>query len=164
MDAAIATYNSATYADALKARRPPSVTKDLDSSDAWKGGCGGYLGAVRRNHIGHAVEAEIIARHVARMHGRAEPLIGMTTVDPAIAETVPVCRCVVVEHALGGMEHLLGRDTKHPELADHIGEIRVVRLVASDILGRVDGVEIDAEPRVAVGEAGIVDIRQDPPA
>ena len=59
------------------------------------------------------------------------------------------------------MEHLVGRETKHPELADHIAEIRVVRLVASDILGRVDGVEIDAEPRVAVGEAGIVDIRQD---
>ena len=36
------------------------------------------------DHIRHAVEAEIVSRHVAWVHGRAETILVVIPVDPAI--------------------------------------------------------------------------------
>ena len=60
----------------------------------------------------HTVEFEVGVRHLARVHGRAETLLGVPPVDPAGLQPVIVCRFVIVEHALGGAqgvyENLLG--------------------------------------------------------
>ena len=99
-------------------------------------------------------------RHVTGMHGGAEPFIGMPPVDPAILQTVPVGRGMVVEHALGGVQDIAAADPARSQLFQHIFEIGGGGLVAADILGRVDTVKRDTKFGMAVGKAGIVDVRE----
>ena len=68
------------------------------------------FGAVRLDHASYAREAEIIMRHVTGMHCGAKPFIGMPAVNPAIFQTVPVGRCMVMKHAFGGVQDIAAAD------------------------------------------------------
>ena len=59
------------------------------------------------HEVMHAVEPEIDMRHLARIHGGSETLLGVTTIDPARLQAVLVRRLVVMEHALGRVQDLL---------------------------------------------------------
>ena len=67
----------------------------------------------------------------------------MPPVDPAILQTVPVGRGMVVEHALGGVQDIAAADPALSQLFQHIVEISGGGLVTADILGRVDTVKRD---------------------
>ena len=58
------------------------------------------------DQIRHAVETEIIGRHVTRIHRRPKTFLVMTAVDPAVFQAVLVGWCVVVEHAFCGVQDL----------------------------------------------------------
>ncbi len=116
---------------------------------------------MRLGELAHAGEAEIIGRHVARMHRGAETLVGMAAVDPAGLQPDRVGRLVVMEHAFGGVQDHVLPDPALGKPRQHVFEIAQARLVGADVLRRVDRVEVDAELPVAEAEILVVDVRQD---
>ena len=64
------------------------------------------LGFVGLCEFSHAVKAEIIARHVARVHCRAKSVFVMAAVNPAIRQAVAVGGAMIVEHALGCVQDI----------------------------------------------------------
>ena len=99
-------------------------------------------------------------RHVTGMHGGTEPFVVMPPVDPAILQTVPVGGCMIMEHAFGRVQDVAAADPARRELFQHIFEIGGGRLVAADILGRVDTIELDTKSGMTMRKAGVVDIRE----
>ena len=94
-------------------------------------------------------------RHVTGMHGGAKSLIGMPAVYPAIFQTVPVGRRMIVEHAFGRVQDVAAADTAGCQLFQHIFEIGGCRLVTADIFSGVDTVELDAKFGMAVRKAAL---------
>ena len=99
-------------------------------------------------------------RHVTGMHGGTEPFIGMTPIDPAILQTMPVGRGMIMKHAFGSVQDIATADPARSQLFQHILEVGGGGLVTADILGRVDTVKRDRKFGMAVGKAGIVDVRE----
>ena len=67
-----------------------------------------------------------------------------------------------MEEALGRVQDALLRDpVVAGEVLEHVPEVARVGLVRADVLGGVDGVELDPEPRVARRESRPVHVRED---
>jgi transposase len=64
----------------------------------------------------HAVELEVVLRHIARIHRRAKTFLVITAIDPARGEAVAVRRPMVVEHAFGRMQDFVLLNAKGFEL------------------------------------------------
>src|SRR5262245_34074272 len=114
---------------------------------------------MRLGQFGEALEMEIELWRVRRHDGGAAALLAMTPVDPGASETGALGRDMVVMQALGRMQDLgFANGQVRFEMLEQISEIAGVGLVGADILGRVDGIEGDAELLVAGGEAHAIDI------
>ena len=116
---------------------------------------------MRRDQIGHAVEAKIVPGRSARIHRRAKALLIMAPIDPAGSQPVLVGWSMVVEQAFGGMKNFRLGDAKAFELGNHVVEISVARLVGANILCGIDRIERNLQAPVAGSEAGVIDVRQD---
>jgi hypothetical protein len=56
---------------------------------------------------------------------------------------MPVCRPVIMEHALGSVQNFVFLDAERLELLDHVIEVAVRRLVGAYVFSRIDGVEFE---------------------
>ncbi len=93
-----------------------------------------------------------------RRHGGAESLHSVPSVDPIGGETEGGRLDMVVVQALSGVQYVVLLDATLLEVLQHVLEVARVGLVGADVLGGVDGVELDAELRVAGGEARSIDV------
>jgi hypothetical protein len=59
---------------------------------------------MRRHHLSQAVETEIIAGHLARLHRGAKALLIVAAMNPAGFQAVPVGGLVIVEEAFGRVQ------------------------------------------------------------
>ena len=97
-----------------------------------------------RHQFCHAVEDDIVARHVTGIHGRAVTFLIVTAIDPAIVKSELVGGPVVVEHALSGMENFFLGDSEPRQIFDHIFEIVRRWFVGAYIFRRIYRIELHA--------------------
>jgi len=94
-----------------------------------------------------------------RRRSAAGPVVA--AIDPDRVDPQPLRRRVIVIEALGDVEDPGRRDPARVEPLAQGFEVVDVRLVAADLLGGDDPVEVDAEAAVRGREEGVVAIRQD---
>jgi hypothetical protein len=97
---------------------------------------------VSSDKICHAIEAKVDRRHLARVYGGAKALLVVPTVNPAVRQTMPVRRLMVVKHAFRHMQDFILGDCVMGQRFEHVFKIAVVGLITANILGshyRVEG-------------------------
>jgi hypothetical protein len=111
--------------------------------------------------VGHRVELQIEGPLCGGFRGRSPAGAVVAAVDPDRRQTFPLGRDVIVEQALRDMQQPTAIHAEAGERGVEGAEVFFGGLVGADVLGGDDGGEVAAQPLVAGGEAGPVDVGED---
>ena len=93
--------------------------------------------------------------------GEKNTAFGVVSSDPGRCQPNFLGRLVILEQALRSMQHGSGLRACCSEVVQEVAEVVKVRLIGTDVLRGVDGVEHDFQALVATGKALPVDVGQD---